>query len=424
MSLTQVIEQHLEDPEELEKIYRNTPELFADSFDDAFHSNPDSKVLEVWQARLRYETSLKSKTQLFVMDNLREIMLIVVLALVGGTLARIPIMFDGINSEAFYQRFASFFVLPSLAAYFLFKHKQVSSNLLAGIGLIFVGACIYMGTLPNDSTGQTLDLASLHVPFLLWALVGVAFAGNTYRSLTPRLDYIKFNGELLIFTILTLLGGAAMTGITIGLFHTIGLDIGQWYGENIVAYGLVAAPTVAAYITMQRTFNGQRLAPTFARIFGPLALITLVVFLIANGIQGKSPFTDRDFLIVFNIMLMAVLAITVFTISERPAQNVVTASDYIAVALVMVALVVDLVALSAIVFRLSSYGITPNRIAVLGANLLVFGNLAGIAIYYGGFLKGAMPVQQLENWIARYLPVYAAWTAFVVFILPLLFRMF
>jgi hypothetical protein len=39
--------------------------------------------------------------------------------------------------------------------------------------------------------------------------------------------------------------------------------------------------------------------------------------------------------------------------------------DYLNLALIVMALIVDSVALSAIVYRLSAYGISPNKIAAL-----------------------------------------------------------
>ena len=45
-------------------------------------------------------------------------------------------------------------------------------------------------------------------------------------------------------------------------------------------------------------------------------------------------------------------------------------------------LAIDLIALSAILFRLTSFGMTPNRIAVLGANLIVLFHLVLILIKY------------------------------------------
>ena len=422
MSLKQAIEANLEDPVMLEKLYRNAPELFRSSFDEVLLQHPSSPILNTWQARLQFEKPALTREKSSFLHRPSEILLIIFLALVGGTLAKLPSFWPSINEEFFYPRNLAFFVLPALACYFLVKNT-VDNKLAAGLSLIFLGAAIFMNALPDLPNSDTLVLAFMHMPFFLWALVGVAFAGNNYRSLKPRMDYLKFNGEMVIYAVLILIGGALLTGLTISLFSVIGLRIDDWYMNNVVVYGAVAAPIVATYVTIHRTNTGQRLAPTFAKIFSPLVLLTLVVFLVANGIQGKSPFTDRDFLIVFNIMLMGVLAITVFTISERPTSQTKIASDYVAIALVVVALIVDLIALSAIVFRLTSFGLTPNRLAVLGANLLVFGNLAGILYYYAGFLRNKIDMQHVEQWITRYLPLYAIWTVFIVFIMPFLFSM-
>ena len=422
MSLKQSIESNLEDPEALEKLYRNSPELFMNSFDEVLLAHPSSPVLSVWQARLQFEKPALSPEKTSFLHRPSEVMLVILLSLFGGTLAKLPSFWTSLNEESFYPRNLAFFVLPALACYFLIRNT-VDKTLAIGLSLVFLGAAVFINAVPYVEGSDTLGLAFMHMPFFLWTLVGVAFAGNNYKSLQPRMDYLKFNGEMGIYTVLILIGGALLTSLTIGLFSVIGISIEDWYLQNIVVYGIVASPIVATYVTLHRADSGQRLAPTFAKIFSPLVLLTLVVFLIANAVQGKSPFTDRDFLIVFNAMLMGVLAITVFTISERPTSQTKIASDYIAIALVVVALIVDLIALSAIVFRLTSYGLTPNRLAVLGANLLVFGNLCGILYYYAGFLRNKVDMGQVEQWIARYLPLYAVWTAFIVFIMPFLFGM-
>lgn len=420
MSLQEAIVSNLDDPVALEKLYRESPERFASSFEDAFHAHPYSPVLEVWQVRLAFDKPALVKDESSFLHKPSEVMFIILLGLISGTLAKLPEYWSGLNEEIFYPKNLSFFVLPALACYFLIRNA-VDKKMMGGLALIFVGAAFFINALPDINGSDTILLSAIHLPFFLWALVGIAFAGKKYRDIDQRMNYLKFNGEMVIYTALFLMGGVALTGITIALFSVIGISIDQWYGQNVVVYGAVSAPIVATYLTMKRLPTGQRLAPTIAKVFSPLVLITLSVFLIANAIQGKSPFTDRDFLIVFNLMLMGVLAITVFTISERPTSTTRIASDYIAFALVIVALIVDLIALSAIVFRLSSFGLTPNRLAVLGANLLVFGNLAGIVYYYAGFLQSKVDMKEVENWITRYLPLYAAWTVFIVFIMPFLF---
>ena len=91
------------------------------------------------------------------------------------------------------------------------------------------------------------------------------------------------------------------------------------------------------------------------------------------------------------------------------------------VGLVVVTLTIDLIALSAILFRLTSYGFTPNRVAVLGANLLVCCHLSGIIYHYVRIIRRRHPFAPLEGWIMGYIPVYTTWSIIVAFGFPLVF---
>lgn len=127
------------------------------------------------------------------------------------------------------------------------------------------------------------------------------------------------------------------------------------------------------------------------------------------------------FLLVFNLMLLGVMAIVVFSISETSVNSRQKFNELNLLALSVVTLIIDLVALSAIIYRLGENGFTPNRVAVLGSYFLVFGNLVLIMpdLYKVNFRNEQ--IKRVEMTIANYLPVYAGWTVFVVFILPLLF---
>jgi Fe2+ transport system protein FeoA len=83
--------------------------------------------------------------------------------------------------------------------------------------------------------------------------------------------------------------------------------------------------------------------------------------------------------------------------------------------------VVDIVALSAIFYRLSEYGITPNRVAVLGSNLLILGNLILITIDLFRVAFRNASLERVNVTTAKYLPVYMVWTIVVVFVFPLVF---
>ncbi len=91
------------------------------------------------------------------------------------------------------------------------------------------------------------------------------------------------------------------------------------------------------------------------------------------------------------------------------------------VVLVIGALLADAVAPGAIAARITEFGFSPNRVAVLGVNLILLVNLAWSAILYLRFLTGCGPATRLERWQTNYLPIYAAWAAIVVIFFPPLF---
>ena len=245
--------------------------------------------------------------------------------------------------------------------------------------------------------------------------------GDNWNSTEKRIDFLRFNGELIVYTAIILLGGIVLTGVTVSLFKLIDLRIQRWYMENIVVMGLAAAPIVATYIIDSSVGVKKNIASIIAKIFMPLFLITVVTYLVAMVIQQKSPYSDRDFLIVFNALLLLVLAISVFSIIEKKYQEGSKILGVTNIALVVTTLIIDVVASSAILFRLKEYGITPNRMAVLGANLLIFIHLCGFLKPFIEIARKNRDYGAIEKWTAGYLPIYSIWSLIVAVGFPIIF---
>jgi len=147
------------------------------------------------------------------------------------------------------------------------------------------------------------------------------------------------------------------------------------------------------------------------------------VFLVALAVSGKDPYSDRDFLIVFNLMLLGVMAVIVFSISESSTSGKQRFNEMILFILSIVTAIIDLIALSAIFYRLGTFGITPNRLAILGSTILILCNLVLIIfdLYKVNFKESL--VGEVELRLAKYLPVYLVWIIFVVFGFPVIFGM-
>jgi hypothetical protein len=235
------------------------------------------------------------------------------------------------------------------------------------------------------------------------------------------MDYIRYNGDLVVLTSLILITGAIFSAITVGLFNLIGWQIEKFYFDFIAVWGLVSAPIVATYIIKNHALITNKIAPIIANIFSPLVLIMLVIYLISIPFSGKDPYNDREFLLVFNLLLLGVMAIIVFSVSESSKSKEKQFKKHILFLMASAALIIDMVAISAILYRLGEYGFTPNRTAVLGSNVLLLGHLVWMTISLFRVTFKNKDIELVENTVSRYLPVYGVWTVFVVFLFPLIF---
>lgn len=407
-------------PRDLEILYHENPKEFANAFRDAFAEQPDSAIFQVWNERLFFaepEGESKSSTSLW---SPRDIWIAIALSLIAGTLAKIPHFFPKVDDELFYSRNLGCIVAGALIAYFCIQ-KMCKKTLVGAMVALLVGATAYLNLLPDRSNSQTIILSCIHMPFFFWSLLGIAFLGGSWRDSRGRMNYVRYNGELLIYSTVILIGGMVLTFLTFALFGLIDLSIEEWYMKNVVVYGSIASPIVATLLINRIAGDRFKIAPLLAKIFTPLFLLTVLVYLMAMILNQKSPFTDRDFLIAFNGLLLIVLGLCVFSISERGSRETAGVVDFMNIGLVSVTLAIDVVALVAILFRLTSYGFTPNRVAVLGANLLAFGHLAGILWHYVGFVRSRADLDHLNRWIVRYIPAYTTWTLVVAVGFPLIF---
>jgi len=409
--MNNLIIENLSNPSELERMYRKEPEAFKKSFTSAWEQNPDSQVLAVWYERLYFkETEKASLLQ-------RDFLFMGILAILAGITTRIIFHFVELQSIA--PIHLVFGILPFIAAYFVYKNPP-AKNIIYTLASLFLISWFYLSMLPLEQK-DSIIMVYLHLPIFLWVLLGLAFTGNKYGGGSTRLAYLKFNGEFCILYASMAISGMLLTALTMQLFRFVGMDIAEFYFKNVVLFGAAALAVVAAYLVSGNLKLSKNIAPYLAKIFSPLVLATLLVYLITVVWVGKNPFLDRNFLISFNGILLSVLAVTIFSISESGKSEGKNISDYINFALIALALIIDSVALSAIVFRLSSYGITPNRLAVLGVNILIWANLIWIMLSYLRFLQNKTEPSTIQDAVTKYLPVYGLWAAFVTFAFPFIF---
>jgi hypothetical protein len=314
----------------------------------------------------------------------------------------------------------SFFVLPLLTGYFVWK-RRLDASTLPWLAVAFVAAGVFANAYPFARHGYTEALTALHLPIALWLVVGIAYAGGRWRQVGGRMDFIRFSGELFIYYVLIALGGGVLTAFTAMIFRAIGVDIQPFFVSWMLPCGAAGAVVVASWLVEAKQSVIENMAPVLTRLFTPLFAALLVTFLATLLWTGRGVDIEREVLIAFDLLLVVVLGLLLYSVSARDPRSPPGFFDVLQVVLLVSALLADAVALWAIAARISEFGFTPNRVAALGENVILLVNLAWSAVLYIRFLGGRGSFTRLERWQTDYLPVYAAWAALVVIVFPPLF---
>jgi len=313
MDMKEKILNNLDNPHALELLFRQDPAAFRRAFPEVRKQDPESIVLAVWQERFMEQAEASEAKSRLLARDLRLALLLAALAglctrvilhfVIGQTIAPVNILYG---------------VVPLMAAYFALTQKKPDKKLLLNLAGLFLGSLIYINILPLQES-DSIIMAYLHLPVFLWIVLGLAFTGNDHRSIEARLAYIRFNGEFAIVYAIFAISGMILTALTLMLFELAlpGQDVAKFYLENVVVFGAAALSLVATYLVTTQLKLAKTLAPWIARIFSPLVFLTLLAYLAVLLMAGRNPFLDRDFLIAFNGILLVVLAITIFTLTEK-----------------------------------------------------------------------------------------------------------
>ncbi|CAN5442708.1 hypothetical protein BH10ACT7_BH10ACT7_03660 [soil metagenome] len=341
------------------------------------------------------------------------------LAAVIIQVARVAATMPGTNGEWFF-RDLSLFVLPVLAGYFAIQRRmpvRASLALLAIVAVLGVAVNVF----PFDQVSSVSTLIAIHLPIALWFVVGVAYVGGEIGSSARRMDFIRFTGEWIIYYALIALGGAVLMVLTGLILSPIAPDVINEVLVWVVPSGAAAAVIVAAWLVEAKKSVIENLAPVLTAIFTPLFAIMLVIAAVVYLAFGIGLDFDRDLLTAFDVLLLVVLGLVVYGISARDSSRSVGAMDVLRFVAVVAAIVVDVLVLVSMLTRVGEYGFTANRVAALGLNVLLLVNLAVTAWLLARVVWARQPIGTVERWQTAYLPVFAAWVAFVILALPPLF---
>jgi hypothetical protein len=275
-------------------------------------------------------------------------------------------------------------------------------------------------------------LMFIHLPAVAFSAVGLTLVG--WRSgHANRFAFLYTSLEVVATGAIFGAAVAAFAVITSGLFQALGMNLSEAAMRLLVVGGAGAVPVLAvasAYdpaldpLEQQADSGLGRLIPTVMWLLLPLSLVVGAIYLVAIPFNFMGPFRSRELLIVYNVLLFAVLVLLVGATPVSRANLPAHLSKPLRtgiIVLAVMAIVVSVYALSATVYRTVQGVLTPNRLTVIGWNVVNVGILV--------VMVWRMIRRHAEDWIAAVhsaigqgAMAYIAWTAFLVLVLPLAFQ--
>ena len=412
-SIASLIRASLNDSSAMEKLYQGDKDTFTGTFDALYPSIKHIPLAEFWHERLHFkhdEINWGGRSTLLV---------VVLLSLFTWFFASFQTLFHS-DPELFYQKHIGFIIFCSPTAYFLWLKKPGLTQII-GIAFVWIIGFLFINWGFEKISSDTFILTCIHLPLLLTATFGLSFTGNAWASFKVRVLFLKFFADLLIISGLLLLAFGALSAISINLFSSIGINIADFYGQHIVVWIIAPLPVIASFILTSNPHIIQKIAPLIARLFTPLVFLFLLAFLLFFFLGDQRIFDDRIFLLQLNAVLIGVLALIFFSISTDQKRVRNQFRDAMLLLLSVTTIIVNICVLSVIAYRIIEYGLSPNRMAVLGGNIVIFIHLVLTASQLARVVFWKEEFNTVQAQIARYLPIYVIWLSIVALLFPWIF---
>ena len=374
-----------------------------------------------------------------------ELLMVIALVLLGGLLSKIPALFgfgDFEKYDMIHMKNLALFAFFPVAVYLFWKRALPLAKSLLVLG-IFPLCALWINLYPSYEPYHTGVLTIIHLPIALLFLLIYFYAGPTkktdkhsgWRNPNNRLNFIRFAGESFMYIILIGLGGIVLILLTMGTFELIKIDAAPFITFYLVPFGFFGLFPVAAYLVEQKKNLIESIAPVLAKIFTPLFLLVLLSLITAFILTPNEAYENRSLLIWFDVVLALVLGLTLYSMSAKSFYDSSTTDqhsksirlnphllwDFFSLALIISAVIVDMIALSGIVMRLSANGFTANKMAALGENAILLVNLILLSVGYIRNFSNKQTFQKIIEMQMNFLIIYAIWATFVVFAFPPLF---
>jgi hypothetical protein len=282
-----------------------------------------------------------------------------------------------------------------------------------------------------DAAATYQTLAILHLPIVAWGLVGLSLLGlrfsatSVFAFLTKSIEAIGTGG---VFAI----AGGIFVILTVILFETLDINLGEPATRLLLAGGGGLIPLIAVSAVYDASLPPERqeFRSGFGRILRvlmqallALSLIVLLIYILNIPFNFTQPFTNRDTLIIYNVVLIGVMGVLLGATPIAAGDLAPGMQRLVRAGIILLAVMVagvSVYALSAALYRTAQDTLTMNRLTIIGWNAI------NIAILILLLIRQALG--RRANWIAslhatfRWAAVlYLGWALFVLVASPLIF---
>lgn len=426
------------DPQKLEALYQaarrqGETDTFRSTLLTLHENAPDNLLYAAWYHRLQSTTGDEAKPRRAV-NWIAALPLSVLTGLIFWALSDFDrLLVAGVIPQLllWWSPIATMSALTFLA---ITARQHIGRAAALGLGLLTVAAyaVLLAPTLdPRWKVQQYVIVAAIHLPLLSWIGLGISVLGLN-SSTADRFAFLIKSIEVMITAGLYLAAGMAFGGLTVGMFAALGIDLPDIWLRLIAAGGFGLLPVLAVATIYQpgvppseQDFEQglSRFIATMMRLLLPLTLAVLVIYCLFIPFNFRAPFEDRDLLIVYNLMLFGVLGLLVGATPLRPDDLPPSTQRWLRRGIVAAAAITALIsiyALSATISRTLGGGVTINRLAIIGWNVINIGILF--------WLLFAQLRARPDRWIAalqgvfsRATNAYLLWALFLLLGVPLVF---
>ena len=266
----------------------------------------------------------------------------------------------------------------------------------------------------------------------------IALSYNGFQVLNSKTisEFFTFSADISIFAALITGVVSTVFGIFIAIVLYLIQDIIRSLDEKVIIKLILLSISFLSSIFPFLVYIVYKKMKTnisiyLSRILMPFSLLFIFILLILLLMPDIRPYDNRVTFILYNIML-AVIVLNMFFVRADYKSSIFTKALYIV--LPIVAILFDILVLTSSLYRLAEYGITPNKITLVGTNLVMLGNLVFITFFniksILNIFKNNEDIKDIKNITigdtknVLYIYVYAAWAFIVCFIMPLFYNFF